>query len=100
MPGPGPDSSRGEPYGGYAPPAGPPPGGEYYVEERKEEKHSNTGKYIAAGAIGVAAGAVGGALLEHEFRKFLLPTSFHMSYCTTCRDDPVSDKPRTNRQIV
>ncbi|GAD94178.1 hypothetical protein MGYG_06573 [Paecilomyces variotii No. 5] len=68
MPGPGYDSSRGEPYGGYAPPPGPPPG-EYYVEERKEEKHSDTGKIIAAGAIGVAAGAVGGAFLEHEFNE-------------------------------
>lgn len=82
---PGSDASRGGPAGGYyqggnagyqdyAPPAGPPPpgpsgGNQYYVEEKVEEKKSsNTGKIIA----GVAAGAVGGAILEHMWGTYYL----------------------------
>lgn len=70
------DGSRGDP-GYYAPPAGPPPGygggygggypqqGAVVVEERRSDS-GGTGKMVAAGVGGLAVGALGGALIEHE----------------------------------
>lgn len=53
----------------YGPPLGSPPGvyeerGEYH--EQREKKHSNVGKYLAAGAAGLAVGGIAGAVIEHE----------------------------------
>ncbi|KAL4814966.1 hypothetical protein BDW67DRAFT_165035 [Aspergillus spinulosporus] len=63
----------------YAAPAYPPQGQGYGGEYPQEEKkHSDTGKILAAGAAGLAIGAVGGAILGHElsmsstFLPFLL----------------------------
>lgn len=55
----------------YAPPAGPPPGfqgqrGGYYQQQREEHRRSNVGKYLAAGAAGLALGGLAGAVMEHE----------------------------------
>lgn len=66
-----------EPAGGYyAPPPGPPPmeygdrgyGGGY--EQHEEKKSSNAGKYLAAGAAGLALGGIAGAVIEHEVSKY------------------------------
>ncbi|KAL4900882.1 hypothetical protein BDW74DRAFT_182465, partial [Aspergillus multicolor] len=79
-------SGPGPEYGGYASPPPPPPsgyppqgygapgggyppqgyGGEYQAQE---EKKSDTGKILAAGAAGLAIGAVGGAILGHELTE-------------------------------
>ncbi|KAL4762090.1 WW domain protein [Aspergillus foveolatus] len=54
----------------YGAPAYPPQdqgyGGEY---QKEEKKHSDTGKILAAGAAGLAIGAVGGAILGHELTE-------------------------------
>ncbi|KAL4767978.1 hypothetical protein BDW60DRAFT_135324 [Aspergillus nidulans var. acristatus] len=54
----------------YGAPAYPPQdqgyGGEY---QKEEKKHSDTGKLLAAGAAGLAIGAVGGAILGHELAE-------------------------------
>ncbi|CAI7637773.1 unnamed protein product [Penicillium crustosum] len=64
-----------EPQGGYyAPPPGPPPvpydnrgpSQDYYQQPEPEKKSSNAGKYLAAGAAGLAVGGLGGALIAHE----------------------------------
>lgn len=69
------DGSRSvEPQGGYyaAPPAPPPVGyggGPGYQQQPAvvvEEKKSNAGKYLAAGAAGLALGGLAGAFIEHE----------------------------------
>ncbi|CEJ61563.1 hypothetical protein PEBR_35612 [Penicillium brasilianum] len=63
--------------GYYAPPPGPPPpagydqrgyGGGYEQQAPVvvEEKKSNAGKYLAAGAAGLALGGIAGAIIEHE----------------------------------
>lgn len=68
--------------GGY-PPQYPPHegyGGEY-PEEKKKEK-SDTGKYLAAGAAGLAIGAVGGAILGHELSMF--PSHSFLGYLAVC----------------
>jgi hypothetical protein len=65
-----------EPQGGYyAPPQGPPPGGYGGYQQQapvvvEEKKSSNAGKYLAAGAAGLALGGIAGALIEHERGKF------------------------------
>lgn len=53
------------PQDGYYPPPDQP-----YPE--KEKKHSDTGKLLAAGAAGMAIGAVGGAFINHEIGMFFL----------------------------
>lgn len=45
------------PPGGYAPPEGPPP---------QKRDHGDASKLIGAGVAGLALGAAGGALWEHE----------------------------------
>ena len=50
----------------YGAPAYPPQDQGYGGEYQKEEKKSDTGKILAAGAAGLAIGAVGGAILGHE----------------------------------
>jgi len=64
-----------EPQGGYyAPPPGPPVGydnrgyGQGY--EQQPEKKSNAGKYLAAGAAGLAVGGLAGAFIEHEVGEY------------------------------
>lgn len=70
--------------GYYAPPPGPPPpagydqrgyGGGYEQQAPVvvEEKKSNAGKYLAAGAAGLALGGIAGALIEHERGEYLVP---------------------------
>lgn len=39
-------------------------GGGY--EQHEEKKSSNAGKYLAAGAAGLALGGIAGAVIEHE----------------------------------
>ena len=72
------------PQGGYyAPPPGPPPagydqrgyggGGGYQQPQTvvvEEKKSSNAGKYLAAGAAGLALGGIAGAFIEHERGEF------------------------------
>lgn len=38
-------------------------------KEKKEKKDSGTGKMLAAGAGGLAVGAIGGAIIAHELSK-------------------------------
>ncbi|KAL4976920.1 hypothetical protein BDW66DRAFT_46108 [Aspergillus desertorum] len=65
-PPPAPAPAPGYPPQEYAAPAYPPQGyGDEYQQEEKKT-HSDTGKILAAGAAGLAIGAVGGAILEHE----------------------------------
>jgi hypothetical protein len=64
-----------EPQGGYyAPPPGPPAAYDNRGYEQdgyqQPEQKSNTGKYLAAGAAGLAIGAVGGAVIAHEIGEF------------------------------
>lgn len=70
-----------EPQGGYyAPPQGPPPvpydtrgpSQDYYQQPEPEKKSSNAGKYLAAGAAGLAVGGIGGALIANELGMFFL----------------------------
>lgn len=57
--------------GYYGPPAGPPPGG---YEERgyghQGDERSNAGKYLAAGAAGLAVGGIAGAVIAHEVGEY------------------------------
>ena len=39
----------------------------YYQQEEPEKKSSNAGKYLAAGAAGLAVGGIAGAVIGHEF---------------------------------
>lgn len=55
--------------GYYAPPPGLPPA-VYAGEYQEEEKKSNAGKYLAAGAAGLAVGGIAGAIIEHEVGMF------------------------------
>ncbi|KAJ5198606.1 uncharacterized protein N7498_007723 [Penicillium cinerascens] len=61
-----------EPQGGYyAPPPGPPGGYDNRGYDQggyqpPQEKKSNAGKYLAAGAAGLAMGGLAGAFIEHE----------------------------------
>ncbi|KAL5045906.1 hypothetical protein BDW71DRAFT_183027 [Aspergillus fruticulosus] len=74
-PPPAPVPAPGYPPQEYAAPAYPPQGQGYSGEYQEEEKkHSDTGKILAAGAAGLAIGAVGGAILGHELSMF-----FHLS---------------------
>lgn len=65
-----------EPQGYYAPPPGPPVGydqrgydqGGY---QQQPAQKSNTGKYVAMAAGGVAVGALAGAFIEHEVGEFV-----------------------------
>lgn len=84
------DGSRSVPppasQGGYYPPPGPPPPQPGYDnrspgpyapypppgEPVPEKKSSNAGKYLAAGAAGLALGGIGAAIYEHE-SEFLFP---------------------------
>lgn len=65
-----------EPQGGYyAPPPGPPGGYENrgYDQggyQQPQEHKSNAGKYLAAGAAGLAVGGLAGAFIEHEVGEF------------------------------
>jgi len=43
-------------------------GGGY--EQHEEKKSSNAGKYLAAGAAGLALGGIAGAVIEHEVSKY------------------------------
>lgn len=47
------------PYGDHSP--------GYYQQEEPEKKSSNAGKYLAAGAAGLAVGGIAGAVIGHEF---------------------------------
>ncbi|KAJ5130045.1 uncharacterized protein N7515_006084 [Penicillium bovifimosum] len=65
------DGSRSGGY--YAPPPGPPPGsydtrGQDYYQDQSQpaKKSSDTGKYLAAGAAGLAVGGIAGAVIAHE----------------------------------
>ncbi|OJJ50672.1 hypothetical protein ASPZODRAFT_234263 [Penicilliopsis zonata CBS 506.65] len=70
MPPPVPPMDGGRGYYRDAPPPPPPQGGyDYYQrgqDEQPQKRSIGMGKMFAAGAAGVALGAVGGALLEHE----------------------------------
>lgn len=57
--------------GYYAcPPPPPPQDGGYYPPPEEKKKSSGMGKIIAGGVAGVALGAAGMALWEHEKREF------------------------------
>ncbi|KAJ5771139.1 uncharacterized protein N7511_003190 [Penicillium nucicola] len=92
----------GPPQGGYyAPPAGPPPvnydsrppGGGYYDQQQAapEKKSSNTGKYLAMGAAGLAVGGLAGAFLEHEHDEDEERSDIEEAYEDGRRDEAYED---------
>lgn len=52
------------------------PGG--YPPPHEHSEHSDTGKLFAAGAAGLALGAVGGAIAEHEWGRLHLPFGMYL----------------------
>lgn len=78
-PPPGQGGGYGGDQGGYGGGGGPPPGGyggdqgDAYRgdghKEKEKKSGSNTGMMMAAGAGGLAVGAIGGAIIAHELSK-------------------------------
>ncbi|CAG7924720.1 unnamed protein product [Penicillium olsonii] len=89
----------GPPQGGYyAPPAGPPPvpydnRPDYYQsqEPAPEKKSSNAGKYLAAGAAGLAVGGLAGAFIEHERDEDSEKSDLEEAYEDGRRDEAYED---------
>jgi hypothetical protein len=76
------DGSRG------VPPQGPPPmhyddhSPGYYQQDQPEKKSSDAGKYLAAGAAGLAVGGIGGALIANELGMRSLASIELLCLCT------------------
>ncbi|KAJ5344294.1 uncharacterized protein N7506_002659 [Penicillium brevicompactum] len=89
----------GPPQGGYyAPPPGPPPvpydnRPDYYQsqEQAPEKKSSNAGKYLAAGAAGLAVGGLAGAFIEHERDEDSEKSDLEEAYEDGRRDEAYED---------
>ncbi|KAJ5330108.1 hypothetical protein N7452_010498 [Penicillium brevicompactum] len=79
-------------------PPGPPPvpydnRPDYYQsqEQAPEKKSSNAGKYLAAGAVGLAAGGLAGAFIEHERDEDSEKSDLEEAYEDGRRDEAYED---------